>query len=242
MKTLFLALMLLTTFSASAVAETKNEEIVNPKHSTVSFGVKGGFNSTMLFVDVFNIGGIKVSNAQNNYKVGYFASAFMRININKHFIQPEISYNINRASVYIDAQPDNSELLEDNALVKSRMISFDAPLLYGYKFVDKHPYGMALFIGPKVAWIWDKHTEIEYSGFYQKDIKEEFKPLIYSAVFGLAVNISNIFCDFRYEIGLNNISKSIKHNEQLTSIAHKDKEIAFKRRRNVLSFSVGVIF
>ena len=242
MKTLLLALMLLSTGSASAVAETENAKTVNSKQSTVSFGVKGGFNSTMLFADVFRIGGIKVSDAQNNYKVGYFASAFMRIHIKKHFIQPEISYNINQASVYIDAMPDNSELIQENALIKNKMHSFDFPLLYGYKFVDKHPYGMALFIGPKVAWTWDKHTKIDYSGFYQKDIEEKFKPLNYSAVFGLAVNISNIFCDFRYEIGLNNISESIVYNKQATADAHNEKELVFKRRRNVLSFSVGVIF
>ena len=242
MKTLFLALTLLAAGSTSAIAETNHEKTVNTKHSMVSFGVKGGFNSTMLFADVFNIGGIKVSDAQNNYKVGYFASAFMRFHLNKHFIQPEISYNINRASVYIDASTENSELIKGNALVKSRMISLDFPLLYGYKFVDKNPYGMALFIGPKIAWTWDKDTKIDYSGFYQTDINEKFKPLNYSAVFGLAVNISNIFCDFRYEIGLNNISESIEYNKQATPAPHNEKGIVFKRRRNVLSFSVGVIF
>ena len=240
MKTLFIALMLLVAGSVSA--ESDNVKMVSKKHSTVSFGVKGGFNSTMLFADVFHIGGNKVIDTQNNYKVGYFASAFLRFNIKKHFIQPEISYNINQASVSIDVQPNNSALIPENALVKSKMISFDFPLLYGYKFIDKDPYGMAFFVGPKVAWTWDKHCKINYSGFYQKDIVEDFKPLNYSAVFGIAVNISNIFCDFRYEIGLNNISNSINYNDTETASPYNEKEIVFKRRRNVLSFSVGFIF
>ena len=238
MKTLLLALMLLVAGSASAVSEPTNAEMVNRKHSTVSFGVKGGFNSTMLFADVFRIGGVKVSNTQNNYKVGYFASAFLRFNIKKHFIQPEISYNVNQMSVSINEKPDNTKLLQENALVKSKMFSLDFPLLYGYKFVDKHPYGMAFFVGPKVAWTWDKHTKVEYSGFYQQDIKEKLEPLNYSAIFGLAVNISNIFCDFRYEIGLNNISESIDYDHKKTPVPHNEKELVFKRRRNVLSFSV----
>ena len=242
MKTLLLTLMLCVVGYASAASETENAKTASHKHSAVSFGVKGGFNSTMLFADVFHIGGNKVSDTQNNYKVGYFASAFLRFNFKKHFIQPEISYNVNQASVSINAQPENSTLIPGNALVKSKMYSFDFPLLYGYKFIDQHPYGMALFVGPKVAWTWDKHTNVEYIGFYQKDINEEFKPLNYSAIFGLAVNISNIFCDFRYEIGLNNISESIVYNQQETSIPHNEKEIIFKRRRNVLSFSVGFIF
>ena len=234
--------MLIVASSASAVANTENAKIVNSKKSTVSFGVKGGFNSTMLFADVFHIGGDKIVDTQNNYKVGYFASAFLRFNVKKHFIQPEISYNINQASVYIDVQPNNASLIPENALIKSKMISIDFPLLYGYKFVDKSPYGMAVFIGPKIAWTWDKHSKIDYSGFYQKDINEKFKPLNYSAVFGLAVNISNIFCDFRYEIGLNNISDEIIYNEETTPSPYNGKKIIFKRRRNVLSFSVGFIF
>lgn len=242
MKTLFLTLMLLLTGLASAMADTENEKTVNSKHSTVSFGVKGGFNSTMMFVDAFNIGGIKVSDPQNNYKVGYFASAFMRIHIKRHFIQPEVSYNINQTSVYVDMLPDNVEVIQENALAKTKMTSLDFPLLYGYKFVDKHPYGMALFVGPKIAWTWNKHTKINYSGFYQKDINEKIKPLNYSAVFGLAVNISKIFCDFRYEIGLNNISESITYDNQETPAPHNERKMTFKRRRNVLSFSVGVIF
>lgn len=242
MKTLLITLMLLVAGSASAASEPDNVKTVKQKQSAVSFGVKGGFNSTMLFADVFHIGGDKVSDTQNNYKVGYFASAFLRFNFKKHFIQPEVSYNINQASVNINVQPDNTAIMPENALVKSKMISFDFPLLYGYKFIDQHPYGMAFFIGPKVAWTWDKHTKIEYAGFYQQDIEESFKPLNYSAIFGLAVNISNIFCDFRYEIGLNNISESVSYNRDQTTPPHNEKEIVFKRRRNVLSFSVGFIF
>ena len=242
MKTLWLTLILLIVSSTSIIAGTESSKTVKSKPSTVSFGVKGGFNSTMVFADIFKIGGVKVSDMQNNYKVGYFASAFMRIHLKKHFIQPEISYNVNQESININSSSNNKELIQENALIKNKMISLDFPLLYGYKFVDKLPYGMALFVGPKVAWTWNQHTKTHYLGFYQKNIQEDIKPLNYSAVFGLAVNISNIFCDFRYEIGLNNFSKSIVYDKQQTPAPYNDKELVFKRRRNVLSFSVGVIF
>lgn len=242
MKRVLFTLLLVIGYSTIALGETTNNMTTSKKHSAVSFGVKGGFNSTMFFADKFTIGGIKVSDSQNNYKVGYFASAFLRIHIRRHFLQPEISYNINQASVFINAQPDNTALLKENALVKNKIYSFDFPLLYGYQFIDKDPYGMAVFIGPKIAWTWDKHSKINYSGFHQIDIRENFKPLNYSAVFGLAVNISNIFCDFRYEIGLNNISNSIAFDKEITPSPYNEGEMVFKRRRNVLSFSVGIIF
>lgn len=241
-KKAFFVLMLLAGGQAIHAANPEKSMMVNRKNSTINFGVKGGFNSTMLFADHFTIGGTEVSNAQNNYKVGYFASFFLRANFRHHFIQPEISYNVNKVSVFIHSDPDNQAILEGNGLVKSKMSSFDIPLLYGYKFIDRPPYGMAFFLGPKVAWIWNKHTDVTYSGFYQQNIIEKYKPLNYSAVFGLAVNVSNIFCDFRYEIGANNISESIKYDQDATTEPHNQNKLVFKRRRNVFSFSIGVIF
>ena len=240
-KALFVLMLLLGGQAVHAV-NPENPMMVNRKNSAINFGVKGGFNSTMLFADHFTIGGTEISNTQNDYKVGYFVSFFLRANFRHHFIQPELSYNINKVSAFINSYPDNQHILEDKALVKSKMSSFDIPLLYGYKFIDKSPYGMAFFLGPKIAWIWNKHTDVNYSGFYQQDIREKIKPLNYSAVFGLAVNVSNIFCDFRYEIGANNISESIDFDQDATMAPHNENKLVFKRRRNVISFSLGVIF
>ncbi len=68
---------------------------------------------------------------------------------------------------------------------------------------------MALFIGPKLEYVWKHKTVEEFEGFGYSGIKEELRPINISSVIGLGVNIANIFFDFRYEIGLTNISKSI---------------------------------
>ncbi len=240
-KTIFTLIFLAGT-AAYAAAETDYVMTTGEKKSTVNFGVKGGFNSSMLFADEFTIGGKEISDIQNNYKVGYFATFFLRFNFKHHFFQPELSYTINKASVYINSEPYNAELLPENALIKTHMTSFDLPLLYGYKFIDKEPYGMAFYIGPQIAWTWKKHTDVEYSGFYQQYITEKLKPINYSAVFGIAINIAKIFCDFRYEIGANRMSDYIKFDKDATPPSHNQDELVFKRRRNVFSFSVGVIF
>ena len=62
------------------------------------------------------------------------------------------------------------------------------------------------------------------------------------AVVGLAVNLSNIFIDFRYEVGLHNFTESIIYDKAATEPPYNEGEMAIKRRLNVLSFSVGVIF
>lgn len=220
------------------------ESAWNTMHDAkVNVGVKAGFNSSMFFIDEFKVGNYSLDHIQNNYKVGYFASFFVRFNLKKHhFFQTEASYNITKGSVSIDKTVENSAFLKDNALVKTSIHSVDIPILYGYKFVDIYPYGMAFFLGPKVAYTWKKHTENEYTGFYQQEIYESVRPFNFSGVIGLAVNVSNIFFDFRYEIGLHNISENVTFDREITEDPYKGQDITIKRRRNVLSFSLGVIF
>ena len=232
--------------SAGMPAEASNNK-VNPSDKTkkhkVSFGVKGGFNSAMTFTDQLSYGNQELSGIQNNYKVGYLATVFARITLkNKHFFQPEISYDISQGSISINNLRENATLLESSALIKTKMVSLGVPLLYGYKFIDAYPYGMSLFFGPKISWTLEDMTSSEFSGFYQKNITEEFHPFNYSIVAGIGVNISNIFFDFRYEAGLNNITKSVFYDKQQTESPYNEHEITLKRRKNILSFSVGVIF
>lgn len=220
----------------SAVSNMESEPKVN-------VGIKAGFNSTMFFIDRFSLGENELKDIQNNYKVGYFGALFCRFNLKKHhFIQTEFSYNVSKGSISIPGTVDNMALIADNALVKTDLHTIDMPWLYGYKFVDSYPYGLSFFVGPKVAYVWERHSKSEYSGFYQQNITEEIKPLYFSGVIGLAVNVSNIFFDFRYEIGLHDTVKSVSYDAAQTNAPYNEQDILLKRRRNVLSFSVGVTF
>lgn len=211
--------------------------------SKVNLGIKGGFNSSMFFTDEFMIGTDKVRGLQNNYKVGYFGAFFIRFNMKKHhFLQPEFSYNVSKGSVSIQNNIENSSILPGEALIKNVITSINFPLLYGYKFIDAPPYGMAFFVGPQVAWTWRKQTSHEFTGFYQQNIQEQIHPFNYSAVIGLAVNVSNIFFDFRYEIGIHNLTESVTYSQTQTAFPYNEMDILLKYRRNVMSFSVGVMF
>lgn len=210
----------------------------------VNVGIKAGFNSSMFSIGHFTVGGNELENIQNNYKVGYFGALFCRFNLKKHhFLQTEFSYNVLKGSISIsNSMRDNIALLQDNALVKTDINSIDIPLLYGYKFVDTYPYGMSFFVGPKVSYVWDAHSRSEYSGFYQQNIMENMRPFQFIGVVGLAVNVSNIFFDFRYEMGFHNIVRSVTFDTEQTSPPYDGQDIHLERRRNALSFSVGLIF
>ncbi len=216
---------------------------------TVNFGIKGGFTSSLFLVSNFSINGVAIDEVQNNYKIGYFGSVFMRLNVERHFLQPEISYNINRCNITFEKPlPEDAPVgaIPEEASITSSIHSIDIPVIYGYNIIKEGPYSLAIFGGPKIRYIWADKSEVTFDNFDQQNIKEKLRPLNLSLTAGVAVTISRIFFDFRYDIGLHNISKCVTHdvssNGNTNGATDLNNEIRFNRRDNVLSFSLGVFF
>lgn len=239
---LLIALVIAVTCSAMAQVRTQ-DKAERPYSRKVNFGIKAGFNSSMFLVSDFKIKDVTIDEIQNNYQIGYFGALFMRINKKKHFLQPEVSYNISKCEIAFDKLGSQHPDIEpDLASVSTTIHSIDFPLLYGYNIVKEGPYEMSLFAGPKLRYIWSKQNNIKFENFDQKDISEQLYPFNVNVVVGLAVSISRIFFDFRYEQGLNNISKSVTYGSVNSDGTTGESNIVLKRRDNVLSFSLGVIF
>lgn len=240
MKTLFLFITLFI-LGLPVQAQT-GKETPRKEEDKINVGIKGGFNSSMYFTSRLELDGERMEDVQNNYKVGYFAALFFRVHMKRHFIQPEVMYNVYKGEIAFDKNQNKENTPPDFAKLNGTIHSLEIPVLYGYSFVKSRPYGMALFIGPKLEYVWKHKTHEEFIGFEQSNIKEELQPLNLSSVIGLGVNIANIFFDFRYEIGLTNISKSITYDKVIDGERVREKGIFINRHRNVLSFSLGVIF
>lgn len=233
-------LLVFVLFALSSSAQVNKKNKYDKK---VNFGIKGGFNTAMYFVDEFKIKDITITDIQNNYKVGHFAALFLRFNMKKSFIEPELSYHVSKGEISFDKNGSQHPDIEpDYASINSTIHTIEVPVLYGYNFVKSGPYGMALFGGPKLKYVWNKKSTIEFNNFDQKGIEEKLFPINLSLVTGVGVNISNIFFDFRYEIGLRNISESVKYVESTNEGTVDVANMVFKRRSNLLSFSLGVIF
>ena len=221
-----------------------------PEHDhTVNFGAKGGFTSSLFLVPHLNVNGVSIQEIQNNYRIGYFGSLFMRINFGKHFLQPEVSYTVNSCDISFDKplpEGSNANDIPEKASIASTIHSVDVPVIYGYNIIKDGPYSLAVFGGPKLRYIWDKKSKVTFENFNMDNIREELYPFNASLTVGVAVTISRIFFDFRYDIGLHNISKRISY--ALPDLPPSpdgekpDSEIRFHRRDNVLSFSFGVFF
>lgn len=223
-----------------SIGAAKDEIETEKEEGLISFGVKTGFNSTSYLISEFEIEGVGIKEIQTNYKIGYHVTAFMRINFKKHFIQPELSYQINRSELSFDKSQSTRNETASYAILESNIHYIELPILYGYNFIDKKPYGMAFFIGPKVAYLWKKKSKIEFNNFDFHDIEERVNPFNVGAVVGVGVNISRIFFDFRYEQSFTNISKEVKYTP--SSSTQNSGKTLFNRRESVISFSAGIMF
>ena len=115
----------------------------------------------------------------------------------------------------------------------------------GFVVTPQITYSLAVFGGPKVRYIWDRKSDIDFENFDQVNIRERLRPLNLSFTVGVSVTISRVFFDFRYDMGLHNISKSVTYDIPADNNAADENtknEIRFHRRDNVLSFSFGVFF
>lgn len=239
---LFSCLLAITCGTVSGQSYN-TDKMDRPNTKKVNFGVKGGFNSSMFMVSELKIKDVTIDEVQNNYKIGYFGALFMRINMKKHFIQPEVSYNVSKCEITFDKLGSQHPAVEpDYASVQSVLHSIDCPILYGYNLVKKGPYGMSVFAGPKLRYLWGKKDQITFENFDQKGIHEKLHPFNASAVVGISVNISRIFFDFRYEQSISNISKSIVYDNINSDGSTGVSNIVFRRRDSALSFSLGVLF
>ena len=168
LRTIFLLGLL--TVGCMAFGQNYNAEKVDrPNTKKINFGIKAGFNSSMFLVSKLKIKDVTIDEVQNNYKIGYFGALFMRINMKKHFIQPEVSYNVTKCEISFDKLGSQHPAIEpDYASVQSVLHSIDFPILYGYNVVKKGPYGMSIFAGPKLRYLWGKHNEITFRYFDPK--------------------------------------------------------------------------
>ena len=242
MRRILYCIMLMFALIDSAYGQTELPMITMSKNK-VSIGVKAGFNASLSSTKHLYIGGTKLEDITQNNKVGYTIAVFTRFNFKSHhYLQPELSFDITKSSQTINHSAENNDAIADNALIKTSIQSLNLPVLYGYKFIDKGLYGMSFVVGPQVAWFIPKKSKNTYEGFYQQHIKEEFKQINFSAVVGLSVNVSNIYFDMRYAIGLHPITQSITYDKNATPEPYNTESLRIKRSRNILSFAIGAIF
>lgn len=234
----FLLLFISVPFFAQEGTYDNINSSVNNRR--VNFGIKGGFSSTIYLISNLVYNDAKIDNVQNNYKIGYNTSLFLRFNMGKHYIQPEVSYYINRCEIQFNKNENAGKgIPPDYASIKSKIQSFDLPILYGYNFIKQGIYGMSFFVGPKIKFNMKNQQDITFRNFDIENIDEKIYPVNFGFTAGISVYISKVFFDFRYDQIVHNISKSVSYTRPVGMDSFG--ELKMHRRDNMLSFSLGVI-
>jgi hypothetical protein len=125
------------------------------------------------------------------------------------------------------------------SVINTQINGLELPIYYGYHILKEGPYGMSFYIGPKAKYVINEHSRYRFSNFPYSHIEEQILPLNFSLMVGLGVSINRMFFDFSFEYGLHNISQGIKSIDN-DGTSHT-QGIIFDRRKNVLSFSFGLI-
>lgn len=215
-----------------------NEKVFN-------FGATVGFSSSLPVINSITVNEYKMENIRVEYKVGYLASAFCRINFDRFFIQPSFSWVYSENEIHFSApqlnEPGNPEETTEFPMrqLDVKVRSLEAPVLIGYNVVKQDAYALSVMAGPKFKY----NYKVSYSSVY-KDSPFEFEsdstPYGISFAMGVGVSIWRLFFDFVYEFGLNQVESDFKNpNEHLPL---PDTKLQIDKRTNVMSFSLGFLF
>ena len=200
----------------------------------VNTGFKAGVQANTYQQTEFTLEGYNYNKKSQNTRIGYTLSGFLRLSKGRPYIQTEGIFSIDKYN--FSFEPESNFTNEENSIARYKLTTYaiDVPLLFGYNFVNSHPYKMSVFTGPKAKFLLTSLSDQSFEDFPFSTAKENLAPLTFSWILGLEVNIANICFDFTYQLGLNNTSNYI-------TIPETGERFLFNRNVDVLGFSLGVI-
>lgn len=234
---------LLIGISCIACLYAHSQTILDIKDKRFNYGAKIGMDATFPIVRTLSINNAKAENILTEYQVGWEATIFCRINFNRFFIQPNLSWSKANGSIrfYI---PDPSVsgttgVSITNSTLHMEAKSINAPILIGYNLVREDPYGLSFMIGPKFRY--------NYNNLYtygHGDNTEYFQstgsPYGISITTAIGVNIGRLFFDFMYDFGINRTETEFQTQD--SPIPTSNTNLLVSKRVNSMSISLGFLF
>ncbi|WP_455637648.1 porin family protein [Parabacteroides sp.] len=238
MRKLFLLLsLLLLLVTANA------QKFIQIEDKAFNFGAKVGYNSTFPIINSLTIDGVEAENVRLQYKVGYQASVFCRINVDRFFIQPDFSWQRTEGNILFSLPASTESDLVDGNTPKAdqfllRTSSLAMPVMIGYYLVKEGPYALSFMAGPKLKYNYKARYTTHFSEITNEYINDS-TPFGVGIATGLGVSIWRLFFEFTYEFGLNKVESDFKDKSSQTPT---ERSISIDKRTNMMSFSLGFLF
>lgn len=249
MRRLFLLAGIIFIFFLSVTAQEKTvrDPFPVPEKKVFTLGATIGFNTIFPIINSLSIDDVQLENYRLDYKVGYLASFFCRINMDRFFIQPSISWYRSEGEIQIDISDvtlpdlktdDGSNMQYARLAMKTN--SLQVPVLIGYNIVESGPYGLSFMAGPSLKY----NHKVSYTSI-ASDVTQEFlsdsTPYGIGIAMGVTVKIWELFFDFSYELGLNQTESDFK-SKNPENLISPDGSLRIDKRTNMMSFSLGFAF
>ena len=117
-------------------------------------------------------------------------------------------------------------------------LSLTIPLQVGYHVIDRPPYRMSIFTGPRLRFVPSKYYSVEYTNTDPYVYSDSPASLVSGWTAGMSIQIGRTFLDFEYEATINNVSYGMYETTGNPSAP----DFTLNRRVSMISFSYGIIF
>jgi len=197
-----------------------------PLFSQVRFGLKGGLSTTSLTMENLKT----LTSGETQYTVealeegnyGFHAGAFVRINISKFYIQPELLFS-SRTNEYSVTELEESPV---ESISKQQFNKLDLPIMLGFYLGP-----VRLNAGPSASLLINSPSDL----IDHPDFNAMYQDLTFGYQAGVGVDVlKRLTIDLRYEGSLN------KYQTQISN-ATGDK-IKLDDRPGAFHLSLGFMF
>lgn len=157
----------------------------------VNVGIKVGANYSTLIRHNRNLSA--------DYRLGYVGGAFVRFNINKFYIQPEVllsSKNTRLQTAITSDYSDPANPVRTSTTVQ--LNSIDVPLMLGLKLVETDQFNLRLMGGPLASIVF-KSQGLEGLFSSETPVRDVYNQSIWGYQAGIGADLGSITLDAIYE-------------------------------------------
>lgn len=220
------------------------DKFLELKDKTFNWGAKIGFNANFPIINSLTVNEIEAENVHLQYKVGFLAAIFCRVNIERMFLQPSLAWHRSEGEILFTIPNQVIPITNTTPQVPVNLLSIkteslELPIMVGYDMIKQGPYGLSLMVGPKLLY----NYKVAYTSNFdntQQELVNDKNPFGINISAGVGVSIWRLFFDFVYEFGLNHTESDFK--DRTTQIPVNNNNITINKRTNVMSFSLGFLF
>ena len=220
------------------------QKLLQIREKSFNWGGKVGFSSTFPIINSLIISDRHAEDIRLEYKVGFMASTFARVNIDRFFIQPSLAWRYSEGDIRFNMPGQNSGNLNRDLIIDKRnqieykAASLELPVMVGYYLVKEGPYALSMMVGPNLKYNYKMSYTTDLTDAFH-EYKSDSTPFGIGIATGLGVSIWRLFFDFTYEFGLNQVESGFKEkNSNLPA----ENSMTIDRRTNAMSFSLGFLF